>query len=58
MVTDTEGNIRIYRLPKGRGQGSGTDIAQAGGPYHDPRAVCLSCYCPLCAYISIPVCII
>ena len=37
-----EGNIRIYKLPKGRGQGSGNDIAQAGGPYHDPRAVCLS----------------
>ena len=29
-VTDMEGNIRKYRLPKGR------------GPYHDPRAVCLS----------------
>jgi hypothetical protein len=22
-----EGNIRIYKLPKGRGQGSGNDIA-------------------------------
>ena len=52
-----ECNIRIYRPPKSRGQGSGNDIAQAGGPYHDPRAVCLSCYCPLCVYISIPVCI-
>jgi len=33
IVTDMEGNIRIYRLPKSR------------GPYHDPRAVCLSWYC-------------
>ena len=37
-----EGNIRIYRLPKGRGQTSENDIARAGGPYHYPRAVCLS----------------
>jgi len=35
IVTDMEGNIRIYRLPKGC------------GPYHDPRAVCLSWYCTL-----------
>ena len=27
------GNMRIHRLPKGR------------GPYHDPRAVCLSWHC-------------
>jgi hypothetical protein len=32
IVIDMEGNIRIFRLPKGRG----TD------QYHDPRAVCLS----------------
>ena len=37
-----EGNIRIYRLPKGHGQTSGNDIARAGGLYHYPRAVCLS----------------
>ena len=46
-----EGNIRIYRLPMGRGtdQWTGNGIARAGdegniistGPYHDPRAVCL-----------------
>jgi hypothetical protein len=30
IVTDMEGNVRIYKLLKGR------------GPYHDPRAVCLS----------------
>jgi len=33
IVTDMEGNIRIYRLPK--------------DPYHDPRPVCLSWYCTL-----------
>ena len=42
MVTNMEGNIRIYRLPKGRGQTSENDIARAGGPYHYPMAVCLS----------------
>ena len=35
IVTDMEGNLMIYRLPKGR------------GPYHDTRAVCLSWYCTL-----------
>ena len=35
IVTDMEGNIRTYRLPKGR------------GPYHDPRAIGLSWYCTL-----------
>ena len=28
-----EGNIRIYRLPKGHGQVSVNDIARAGGLY-------------------------
>ena len=32
IVTDMEGNIRIYRLPKAKGCGMD----------HDPRAVCLS----------------
>ena len=44
IVTVMEGNIRIYRLPKG----CGTDQwkYQFDGPYHDhPRAVCLSWYC-------------
>ena len=35
MVTDMEGYIRIYRLPKGHGQASRNDIARAGSPYHD-----------------------
>ena len=31
-----EGNIRIYRLPNGRGQVSENDIARAGGSHHYP----------------------
>ena len=48
IITDMDGNIRIYGLP--------TDQRrlycrrrlkyQLHGPYHDPMAVCLSWYCP------------
>ena len=43
IVTDTdmEGNIRIDRMPKAGGEGN----IISTGPYHDPRAVCLSWYC-------------
>jgi hypothetical protein len=34
IVTDIEGNIMIYRLPKSRGRTSGNDIISTG-PYHD-----------------------
>ena len=45
-----EGNIRIYRLPKGCGTDQWKCYClswrrgkyQFHGPYHDPRAVCLS----------------
>jgi hypothetical protein len=54
IVTDIEGNIRIYRLPSGRGTNHEIDISLASGsgkiiftgPYHDPWAVCISRYCP------------
>jgi len=54
IVTDMEGNIRIYRLPKGRGtdQWKWYCPSWRQGQYHfhwsvphDPRAVCLSWYC-------------
>jgi len=42
IVTDMEGNIRIYRLPKGRG----TDQWKWYCPSRTTtRAVCLSWYC-------------
>jgi hypothetical protein len=52
IVTDIEGNIRIYRLPSGRGTNHEIDISLASGsgkimftgPYHDPWAVCISRY--------------
>ena len=54
IVADIEDNIRIYRLPSGRGtdheiyislaSGSGNIIFT--GPYHERWAVCISWYCP------------
>ena len=41
IVTDIEGNIRIYRLPKGRGTDHEIDHIIFTGPYHDPWAVCI-----------------
>jgi hypothetical protein len=46
IVTDIEDNIRIYRLPSGRGMDHEIDISLASGsgniiftgPYHDPWA--------------------
>ena len=53
IITDMDGNIRIYGLP--------TDQwrlycrrrlkYQLHGPYHDPMAICLSWYCPPYQYI-------
>ena len=40
IVTDIECNIRIDRLPCVVVRNIST------GPYHDPRAVCISWYCP------------
>jgi hypothetical protein len=46
IVTDIEGNIRIYRLPSGRGTDHEIDHIIFTGPYHDHWAVCIFCYCP------------
>jgi len=54
-----ESNIRIDRLPKGRGTDRETDISLASGSdniisagsYHDPRAVCLSWFLPPYQYL-------
>jgi hypothetical protein len=50
IVTDIEGNIRIYRLPSGHGTDHEIDISLGSGsgnifftvPYYDPWAVCIS----------------
>ena len=50
IVTSMEGNIRIYRLPKGRSteqwklycSSQRRGKYQFHGPYQEPRAVCLS----------------
>ena len=50
IVTDIEGNIRIYKLPSGRGTDHEIDISLASGlgniifisSYHGPWAVCIS----------------
>ena len=46
LVTDLDGNIRIYRLSKGRGtdewpEPEAREIS-ISRPYQDPRAICLS----------------
>ena len=47
IVINMEGNSRIYRLPKGRGTDQWKWCDLFHGSYHDPRAVCISWYCPL-----------
>jgi hypothetical protein len=51
IVTDIEGNIRIYKLPSGRGTDHEIDISLASGgsgniiftgPYQGPWTVCIS----------------
>ena len=54
IVTVIEDNIRIYRLPSGRGMDHKIDISLASGsgniiftgPSHDPWAVCIFWYFP------------
>jgi len=55
IVTDMEGNMRIYRLPKSHGTdhwkwycpNQRRGKYRFHGPCHDTRAVCISLYCPL-----------
>ena len=53
IVTDMEGNIRIYGLPTNQWRlyCRRQRKYQLHSPYHDPRAVCLFWYCPPYQYI-------
>ena len=53
IITDMDGNIRIYGLPtdQWRLYSRRRLKYQLHGPYHDPMAVCLSWYCPPYQYI-------